>query len=172
VDADLIAREMTAPGGAVLGEIVAAFGQEVVDAQGNLQRKALADLIFSDPEARERLNRITHPAIVRELKSRIQKLTESPQGPPVVVAVVPLLIEAGLQHLVDQVIVVYATQEEQIRRLKERDGLTEQEALQRINSQMSLSEKMKHGDWVIDTSLGAVETERAVEEIWQEVSGA
>ena len=159
-----------APGEPVLGKIIAAFGQEVVDGQGQLRRKALADRVFGDPTAREKLNRITHPAIVRELEKRINKLTESPQA--MVVAVMPLLIEAGLQHLVDKVIVVYATQEEQINRLKERDGLTEQEALQRISCQIPVSEKLKYADWVIDTSLGMSETERAVAEIWQEVVSA
>ena len=98
-------------------------------------------------------------------------MLRSPAPPPVVAVIVPLLFEAGVERLVDKVLVARAEETEQIRRLCERDGLSEVEARQRIAAQMPAEEKCRRGDWVVDTTRGEVATEAAVDAVWRELVG-
>lgn len=99
-------------------------------------------------------------------------MLRSPARPPVVAVIAPLLFEAGVERLVDKVLVVTAKETEQIRRLRERDGLSEAEARQRIAAQMPMEEKCRRGDWVVDTTRGEVVTETAVDAVWRELVGS
>jgi dephospho-CoA kinase len=172
IDADQVARELLAPGQELTEKVIGAFGEAVKRPGGGLDRAAVARIIFADREARERLNRITHPPVIAEIEKRIKRVLRSPARPPVVAVIAPLLFEAGVEGLVDKVLVVTAEETEQIRRLRERDGLSEAEARQRIAAQMSTEEKRLRGDWAVDTTRGEVVTETAVDAVWRELVGS
>lgn len=139
IDADAISRSLTAPGGEALPAIRDAFGDPVFHPDGTLNRKALATLVFGDRAQLERLNAITHPLILRRMQSEINRCREA--GAPLVVLDVPLLLEAGFDRLCTQTLCVFADEETQIARLSSRDGMTRQEALARIRSQMPVAQK-------------------------------
>jgi len=165
VDADLLAREAVLPGKPAYRSIVAEFGKEILNPDGTLDRQALGKIVFSDPRARRKLERITHPAIARLAEQRLSELRES--GVQVVVYMAPLLIEAGVTSRVDEIWVVYVDRETQIERLIRRDGIGREEALQRLAAQMPMDEKIKLGNVVIDNCGAPHETEQQVREIWQ-----
>lgn len=139
IDADAISRSLTAPGGEALPAIRKAFGDTVFSPDGTLDRKALAALVFSDSAQLEQLNAITHPLILSRMRSEIDRCREA--GAPLVVLDVPLLLEAGFDRLCTQTLCVVADEETQIARLSSRDGMTRQEALARIRSQMPVIQK-------------------------------
>lgn len=164
VDADQLAREVVVPGEAAYQAIVAEFGAGILHPDGTINRLALGKLVFADPAARRRLERITHPAIARRAEERLAALKEA--GTPVIVYMAPLLIEAGATSRVDEIWVVYADRETQVARLMARDGISRTEALQRLAAQMPMEEKRTYGKVVIDNRGAPEETERQVREIW------
>jgi len=155
IDGDVIAREV-ADHPRVLEAIKEAFGEEFLTEEGKLSRKKLGSLVFTDDKALKKLNKIMHPAIRHEIKGRLKALKNSPkncsQTHDCVVIDGALLIEMGLQSCVDEVWVVTITKEEQIRRLMERDGISNRDARNRIEAQMSTEEKKKFADVVLDNS--------------------
>lgn len=163
IDIDGIAREVVMPGTKAYQEIVAAFGRKVLNPGQDINRTRLAHLIFKDRALREKLNKITHPAIIKEMKRRAGIVSSS------VVVDVPLLFEANLNNLFDKIIVVQCSQETQIKRLRKRDNLSTEEARQKIASQLSLEAKAKRADFVIDNNGTFEETERQVKRIWEEL---
>ncbi len=168
LDADLIAREIVRPGSLAWREIVDWLGENILTPDRSIDRRRLGELVFGDPGARERLNRITHPLIVQELMLGTEKFKKDNPG-SVLVLVVPLLIELGLQSLVDLVLLAYVTPEIQLARLKQRDGLSTCQAMNRLQAQMPLTEKRVFAHYIIDNS-GAVEcTARQVKEFWNKV---
>jgi dephospho-CoA kinase len=148
VDADQLARDAVAPGSAGLAEIAAEFGPEVLAADGSLDRKRLGALVFSDEDARKRLNFITHPRVRALSAERFAALAE--QGVQLAGYDVPLLFEVGLDSVLRPTVVVAASQANQLARVMARDGLTEAEALARILAQLPLSEKRKRADYVVE----------------------
>jgi dephospho-CoA kinase len=166
VDADLLAREVVQPGEQALAKIVAAFGEGVLNGDGSLNRAALAEIVFSDPAARRRLEGITHPAIRARADQKLAALRE--QGVRTVFYVAPLLIEAGNSDRVDEIWVVYLDRESQLARLMARDSLDRDAALRRIASQMPMEEKKKLGRVVIDNSGTREELEAQVRRLWSE----
>lgn len=170
LDADVIAREVVEPGQPALAEIAAAFGPEVLREDGSLDRARLGALVFGDGEARARLNAITHPRVIRRINELLEEERRAnPRGVAVVDA--PLLLEAGMGHLVDEVWVVAADEETQLRRLMRRDGLSRAEAMRRIRAQMPLAEKLRQADRVIDTGCTLEETARQVRSLWNLIAG-
>ncbi|HEY5673926.1 MAG TPA: dephospho-CoA kinase [Malonomonas sp.] len=165
VDADQLAREVVAPGSAVLQQLAERFGAAVLRADGGLNRERLAEIIFADPNAREALNRITHPAIAELAIERLQRLKENP-GVPLVVYEAPLLFEAGAESRVDRVLVVKVDPQVQLQRLRARDGLDEVSARQRIAAQMPQQQKLARADYVIDNSGSIEAARRQVDELW------
>lgn len=165
IDADQLAREVVTPGEAAYVAIVNEFGKEILCQDGALDRKALGRIVFSDSLARHRLEGITHPAIARRAEQRLASLREA--GTAVVVYMAPLLIEAGITSRVDEVWVVYVDRETQIQRLMQRDGVSRDEALQRLDAQMPMDQKRGYGKIVIDNRGTPEETERQVREIWE-----
>ncbi len=165
VDADQLAREVVAPGSAVLQQLAERFGAAVLRADGGLSRERLAEIIFADPNAREALNRITHPAIAELAIERLQRLKENP-GVPLVVYEAPLLFEAGAESRVDRVLVVKVDPQVQLQRLRARDGLDEVSARQRIAAQMPQQQKLARADYVIDNSGSIEAARRQVDELW------
>jgi dephospho-CoA kinase len=166
IDADLLAREVVAPGQRAHAEIVQAFGPEVLQDDGYLDRKRLGAIIFADADKRKRLEQITHPAI-RARQQRILSVYEEEAFEGVVIWDAALLLESGSAMGMDRVVVVFADPATELSRLMSRDGLGEEEARRRIASQMPVADKAKLADYVIDNSGFRAETERQVREVYR-----
>lgn len=158
IDADAISHQLTAPGGAALPALREAFG-EALFSGGQLDRRALGQLVFSHPDQRERLNALLHPMILNEVA---RQLAEHDAPDALVFGDIPLLYECHMEPQFDLIWVVYAPRDVQITRLFIRDGLSKAEAVRRIDSQMPLSEKMRRADAVISTDGPVEETQRQV----------
>lgn len=169
IDADQLAREAVLPGAPALERIIELFGQEVVAHDGQLDRKRLGTLIFSDPGKRSQLEDILHPEIRKLADERIAQAAEA--GHQRLIYMAPLLIEAGATDRVDAVWVVTARPEIQLERLMQRDGLNREQAERIIDSQMPLSEKERCGNVVIDNSGSEVQTRKILEAVWAEETG-
>lgn len=172
IDADVIAREVVEPGGDALQEIASAFGPSVLGSEGTLNREAVAARIFSDPQARERLNAITHPRIRHRIANEIAAVrATTPEA--IIVVDIPLLLDVAPRdaYALDGIVVVYADEGAQLTRLMTRDGLTEQAARERLASQRPLREKLPLATWVIDNSGPPQATRRQVEALWQSWCG-
>ncbi|MBD1401064.1 dephospho-CoA kinase [Pelovirga terrestris] len=168
VDADQLAREVVAPDSPVLEQLVAAFGEKILKADGSLDREYLGALVFSDPSARERLNAIIHPAIAALSVQRLQQLRDTA---PLVIYEAPLLYEVGAETRVDKVLLVTIDPAVQLARLMERDGLDEQSARQRIAAQMPQDQKIARADYLVDNSASRAETIAQIEELWPLLMG-
>ncbi len=151
VDADVLAREVVAPGEPAWRAIVETFGSDVTMPDGQLDRKRLGALVFADPARRKVLEAITHPAIMARRQAILDAwAAEGFNG--IVVLDIPLLIEIGAAAHVDRVVLVYAERDVQLERLMARDGFDRAEAERRVASQMPLAEKVRHAHYVIDSS--------------------
>lgn len=150
VDADLVARQVVEPGTDTLNSIEQAFGAEVIRADGSMDREKVGTIIFNDPASRKKLNDIIHPAIRREMLRQRQAFLD--EGYETVIMDIPLLFESKLQHMVDKILVVSVSEQEQLKRLMERNGLAEQEAKARIASQLPISVKEQGADEVLDNN--------------------
>ena len=170
IDADLLAREVVAPGEPACQAIGDAFGDGMLNPDGTINREALSRLVFADPGARRRLESITHPAIGRRAEKKLAEFRQ--RQTPVVFYVAPLLIEAGVASRVDELWVVYVDGKTQLKRLMERDRSSREEALRKIAAQMPMEEKKKFGNVVIDNCGTLTETERQVREIWEREFGS
>ena len=168
IDADAVAREVVAPGTDALKEIVEAFGPSVLRRDGTLDRQGLAARIFSDPEARARLNAITHPRIRRRIAEEMAAVRAARPG-VVTVVDIPLLLDAAPRdtYPLDGIVVVFVGEATQLARLVARDGLADAAARQRLQSQRPLREKVPLADWVIDNSGPPEATRRQVEALWR-----
>ncbi|AAM24131.1 MAG: Dephospho-CoA kinase [Caldanaerobacter subterraneus] len=164
IDADLVSREIMEKGKEAYNEIVDCFGKEILDKEGNIDRKKLGSIVFSDKEKLKRLNEITHPKIIDKIKKMIE---EEKDKDKVIVIDAALLIETGLYKLVDEVWLVVVDIDTQIKRVMERDGFSCEEALKRIKSQMPLEEKIKYADFIINNSKDLRKTEEQVRLLWQ-----
>jgi dephospho-CoA kinase len=162
-DADRIAREVVEPGTPGLAAVVEAFGDEVLAADGSLDRPALAAIVFSDPEARRRLDGIVHPLVRR----RTAELIEAAPEDAVVVNDVPLLVETGQAASYDLVLVVEADPEIRVARLVQR-GLTEDDARARIAAQATDEQRRAVADVVLDNSGTPEELAGQVDRFWAE----
>jgi len=168
VDADRVAREVTAPGTPGLAAVARAFGREVLRPDGSLDRARLAGIVFADPGQRRLLESLLHPLILAEVDRRLEELARrDPAGIAVVEAA--LLLEAGRRDAFDAVVVVSSRREEQLRRLADRDGLEAGEAGRRIDAQMPLGEKRRLADIVIDNDGSPEECRRRAEEVFREL---
>jgi dephospho-CoA kinase len=151
IDADLLARDVVAPGQPALRAIVEAFGPGVLQAEGTLDRKRLGAIVFADPDRRRQLEDITHPAIRTLFDERLQALRA--QGfAGVVVFDAAVMIESGNYKNMDRLVVAVTDPETERARLMARDGISREEADRKIASQMPLSEKAKLADDVIENS--------------------
>lgn len=163
VDADVIAREVVAPGEPALTEIAEAFGPETIAADGTLNRPALGRIVFGDDAARARLNAITHPRVRERMREQVAALEAQATPPRFAVLVVPLLFESTHDWGLDEVWVVALPEEAQRARLMARDGFSAAEADARIRAQMPLAEKIKRADRVISNNGTLLELAEAVD---------
>lgn len=169
IDADRIGHEiLTRPD--VRDRLVEAFGHDILSSRGVVDRRILGTLVFSNPTARERLNRIVHPPLLTEIRRQIAALRSSGFNGMIVVDAA-LLIEWGPADLVDVVIVVTALESLQVARLMERNGLSAEEAAQRVSSQSSAAERARWADYLIENSGSIEETERQARVIWEAITG-
>ncbi len=169
IDSDKVAREVVLPGSPALEDIVKSFSSDVLNPDGTLDRKKMGTIVFADPQARIRLNEITHPRIKEAICKEIEKHkadTASHVGNRVLVIEAPLLIEVGLHHVVDEVWVVKINEDEQIERLAERDNLTPAEARLRFAAQLPQEEKLRYARRVVDNSGNLSETKKQVDCHW------
>lgn len=148
VDADQLAREVVAPGTEGLLAIVETFGESVLLPDRTLDRKALGARVFADPSLRLKLNAITHPLVARLSAERIAALQKEPI--PYMIYEAPLLVENGLHRTMGALVVVALDVPQQIQRIMQRDGLTEADAVSRIQAQAPLAKKLEVADFVID----------------------
>lgn len=165
IDFDVLAREVVEPGQPAYDEIVAYFGRQVLQEDGTLDRKALSKVVFQDMEKRKKLEAFTHPRIYELFSRRVAEITE--HDPNAIIQVpVPLLLELNLQFMFHKLVVVHIPVEEQVRRLAERDGITEEEAAGMLKAQLPIDEKPGYADFVIDNRGSVDETRRQVEDLW------
>lgn len=169
IDADEIARKVVRPGEKAWQGIVEYFGPEILRDDLEINRKKLADIVFSNKEKLAVLNSITHPEIILMLKKQINQLKNKYQKNIICIVEAPLLFEAHLEDMMDKIIVVYLNREEQLKRLLLRNNLTREEAIQRIESQMPLEEKLSRADYVIDNCFSLQQTKKKVLQVWKEL---
>ncbi|MHB8070274.1 MAG: dephospho-CoA kinase [Desulfobaccales bacterium] len=165
LDADAVAHAVVAVGAPAWQELKEVFGPEFFLEDGELNRPLMARRVFTDPQARERLNEIVHPFVAQEIRTRLEELER--QGVKMVLVEVPLLFEAGLAAGYDKVIVVDADPREQIERLQARDSRGDAEIQGLIQAQMPLTEKVSRADYVVDNRRSLDETRRQVQTIWE-----
>lgn len=150
VDADRIAREITAPGSPACDAIVRRFGREILLAGGRIDRGKLGDIVFSDAGKRAELEAITHPGIARGIAAELRRLESKGRG--IVIVEAALIHETGRRARFEAVIAVRCDRDRQVRRLVERDGISEEQVLRRIAAQMDADEKARASEHVIDNS--------------------
>ena len=158
IDTDNIAREVTLPGSDALDEIRRTFGHSVFNADGTLNRRTMAEIVFNDKEKLDQLSSILHPRI------RERWLTEAREcGEDFVFVIIPLLFENKLEHYFDEIWVVTAEEEERVRRVMKRDHVTRDDVTGRIANQIPEYEKIAAADVVIDTTGGFEATRASTE---------
>lgn len=167
IDADLVARQVVEPGQPALAELVRDFGAGILDAAGRLDRKRLGELVFASPEARKKLNAITHPRIAAETARQTAELFA--RGEPVVLYEAALLVENGMHRTFGDLIVVSAPREVQLARVMARDGLGRDEAAARLDAQLPLDRKLEVATYVIDNAGSLDDTRRQVEATWRRI---
>lgn len=165
ISADEVARQVVEPGSVALNEIQAQFGQVYVNDDGTLNRQLLGTLVFGNSQKLDLLNQIIQPKIRAEIQRQVATLKQS--KPKLIVLEIPLLFEQHGNQLVDITMVVKVARQVQLDRLMARNQLSQHEALNRIHSQMSLAEKIKRADVVIDNA-GTVEQTREQVVKWLE----
>ncbi|HHX24746.1 MAG TPA: dephospho-CoA kinase [Thermoanaerobacterales bacterium] len=166
IDADEISRNILIPGKPAWTKVIEHFGEKVLRDDKNIDRKKLAQIVFSDKKELELLNSITHPIIIEEIKRQLEYYKKEDEE--VVVIDAALLLELGLNSLVDEVWVVAVDEKTQLERLMLREkNLSRKEALKRIKSQMPLQDKLKYAQRIIDNTGEIERTKKQLDEIWR-----
>ena len=166
VDADRIAHQVIRKGSPEYRRVVHLFGKDILNKAGEIDRKRLSGIVFSDKALLKRLTRIVHPAVIKEIRRYIRGAGEK----NAVVVDAPLLLEANLADLVDKLVVVKCSKRRQIARCQEKFCLQKKEILRRIESQIPLKRKIKMADFVIDNNQTRSNTKRQVRKVWGEMS--
>lgn len=161
-----MSRQIIEPETEAWEEILKYFGNGILKEDGTINRKALGDIVFSDEEKLALLNNITHPKIIRRIEEMIQAEGNNNK---IIIIDAALLIELGMQNMVDEVWVVHVDEKTQIERLLKREGITKEQALDRIYSQISNEEKIKYADKVIDNNGTFEEAKQQVIQLWGEL---
>ena len=167
LDADAIAHRLMEPKRLAWRQIVAAFGEGILNEDGTINRRRLAAIVFRDEPRRRRLERILHPRVLKEIKQRLHRLRRS--RIPAVVLDVPLLVEAGSHDLVDALVVVTAPPEVQRERLRAKHGWSDEEIDARMAAQWELSAKAALAEYVVDNTGSAGAARTQVRRIWNQL---
>ncbi|XP_042477407.1 dephospho-CoA kinase [Macadamia integrifolia] len=169
VDADLVARDVLKKDTGGWKRVVAAFGEDILQENGEVDRARLGQIVFADPDKRQLLNRLLAPFISYGIFWEVFKLWI--KGSKVIVLDIPLLFEAKMDRWSKPIIVVWVDPETQLQRLMARDGISEQQARNRINAQMSLDQKKTKADIVIDNSGSLEEMKEQFSQVFAQVTG-
>ncbi len=168
IDFDVLSRVVVEPEKPAWKDIVNYFGEQVLLEDKTLDRQKLSGIVFQDMEKRKKLESFTHPRIGEEFVKLVQEFTS--KDPNVIIQVViPLLIEINMQALFHKLVLVYIPEEEQVKRLMERDNITREMAMNILKSQMSIEEKRGYCDFIIDNTGTIEETKKQVEELWEQL---
>lgn len=167
IDADKIAHEIMEKGKTAYWQIIEAFGREILAENGEIDRSRLGKIVFNELEKKKILEEITHPQVIREMREKIEEYRAENK---VIVLDIPLLFEAGLEFMVDEIWVVYVDRGTQLQRLMARDGLSYEEANKRIQAQMSLEKKRDLADFVINNKGNIEDLKRQVLLKWREIN--
>lgn len=169
IDADQVSRQVVEPGSPALKELTVAFGENILNPDGSLNRTLVAEIVFSSDEKRELLNSIIHPIIFNEINSTIEKYRE--KGAEIIILEAALILEKkGLIKLIDKLIVVSIDEETQKKRLEGRGDLSREQINARINSQLTNNEKIKYADYIIDNNQDLVNTREQVRKLWDKLT--
>ncbi len=168
IDFDELARKVVAPDQPAWKQIADTFGSEILLPDRTIDRTKLGGIVFRDKRKRAKLNSIVHPAIFAAWCSRTQEIKEL-KPDAIILSDAPLLIEEGMQPLFDLVMLVYVSEEEQMDRLMKRNGLSREEAIHRLKSQMPIDDKLPFAQIVIRNQGTLEETRRIVDQVWQDL---
>ena len=168
IDADKVGHEAFEPDTVLWQAVVDAFGRGVLTSNGDIDRKKLGDIVFGNLDSLVRLNQIMHSRMYDIVKAQIGEYRRRVVN--VLVLEAPLLLEAGWTSLVDEVWVAVASESTVLRRLQEKDGMSRQQSLARIHSQLSSDERMNQADVVIDTDCSLDEVRAKVKGLWQKLA--
>lgn len=170
IDADDIGRRIVEETGGVLSELAGVFGNRILDREGQLDRRALARIVFCDRASLEKLNRVVHPLLIKDICGQIaDAIREGFEG--VIVADAALIFEWNLVEIFDAVVVVSCSEGVQQARMRERDSLGAEEALFRIRSQLPRAEKVARADFHIENNAGLRELEEKTAQVWERLQG-
>ena len=166
IDADAISRDLMRPTENTLNAVIAEFGSDILRPDGTLNRPALAALVFSDEDARTRLNNIVHPAVRARADALVEQARRDPGFSGIIIDDIPLLAETNRAAEFDGVIVVRTNLEKRLSRLTEARGMTEEDARARIAAQATDAQRAAIATWIIDNDGSAENTQTQVERIW------
>lgn len=168
LDFDQIARFVQEPGQPAWSKLVDFFGSIIINDNGTINRTKLGEIVFQDKHKRDKLNNIIHPLIFQEWERLMAQIRDN-QDQAIVISDIPLLFEVNAQDKFDLIVLVYASVEQQMERLRKRNGCDIEEARRRIGSQLAIDSKLPRADIVIDNSSSLEETMRRVNEVWKEL---
>jgi dephospho-CoA kinase len=170
IDLDELAHFVEEPDRPGWNAVVGYFGPDILNDDRTLNREKLGAIVFHDKEKLSTLNRMVHPAVFEEWNRRLNEIHKI-DSHAIVISDIPLLFEVGMAHMLDVVILVYASPEEQIQRLMRRNGYSRNEADARLASQMPIAAKIPHADYVVDNGGSTEKTQAAVHEVWEKLKG-
>jgi len=168
IDFDLLSRVVVEPNKPAWKEIVAYFGEQVLLEDKTLDRKKISQIVFHEPEKRKKLESFIHPRVYHEFARLVKEFTAKDPN-AIIQGVVPLLLEANLQHLFHKILLVYIPQEMQAERLMKRDRISREMATNILNAQLPIEEKKGYADFIVDNSGTLEETKRQVQEVWKKL---
>ncbi len=169
IDFDVLAREVVEPGKPAFRDILGYFGKEILQDDGRLDRKKLSKIVFHESEKRKILERYTHPRIAEAFIEQVEAIAiKTPAS--IIQAVIPLLIETGMQDLFHRIAVVYAPKEKQIERLITRDKISRQGAEKILDAQMPIDEKINYADFIIYNDGLLDSTKKQIEALWRDLN--
>jgi len=168
IDFDTLAHAIEAPGSMAWKEIVTYFGREILNDDDTINRERLGTIVFRDSKKLEKLNSIVHPSVFDEWEQRVEAIRLKKES-AIIISDIPLLIEVRWHEYVDIVILVYISPEEQIKRIMKRNGYSRHEAMDRLNSQMPIDEKVPFANFIIRNEGSVEETKKIVSNIWEKL---
>lgn len=168
IDADQISRKLVEPSAPAWKKIVKNFGKEILNKDRTLNRRKLADIIYQDAQKRKILNSILHPLILKE-EDRLVQEAKKRNSHQIVIVSAALLIETGHYKRFPKIVVVYCKKEKQIERIMKRENCSRKEALQRIDAQLSSTEKKSYADYSVNTSGPYPQTRKQVVKVYQKL---
>jgi dephospho-CoA kinase len=168
LDADRIAHELIQRGQPCYLPVVEAFGSEILDSAAEIDRQRLGALVFGNPPSLQRLNQIVHPVVIRQIQSKLAIIDFGIHGSRVIVEA-SVMVESGFHTSFEYLILVTCELEQQVERLRIRNGFSEEQARLRIAAQIPLERKKPLADWVIDNSGSLEKTQAQVDQLWEDL---